>query len=50
MIRVLLVDDQRTVRETLKVSLESETDIEIVGTANNGIAAIERVETLQQTL
>ena len=47
MIRVLLVDDQRTVRETLKVSLESETDIEIVGTANNGIAAIERVETLQ---
>ena len=47
MIRVLLVDDQKTVRETLKVSLESETDIEIVGTANNGIAAIERVETLQ---
>ena len=47
MIRVLLVDDQKTVRETLKVSLESETDIEIVGTANNGIGAIERVETLQ---
>ncbi len=47
MIRVLLVDDQRMVRETLKVSLESETDIEIVGTANNGIAAIEQVELLQ---
>ena len=47
MIRVLLVDDQRTVRETIKVSLESEADIEIVGTANNGIAAIESVATLQ---
>ncbi|MFM2311322.1 MAG: hypothetical protein RLZZ04_598 [Cyanobacteriota bacterium] len=47
MIRVLLVDDQKMVRETLKVSLEMETDIEIVGTANNGIAAIEQVEILQ---
>ncbi|MGF1589369.1 MAG: response regulator [Pleurocapsa sp.] len=47
MIRVLLVDDQKMVRETLKVSLETETDIEIVGTANNGIAAIEQVELLQ---
>jgi DNA-binding NarL/FixJ family response regulator len=46
MIRVLLVDDQKMVRETLKVSLEMETDIEIVGTANNGIAAIEQVEIL----
>jgi DNA-binding NarL/FixJ family response regulator len=46
MIRVLLVDDQKMVRETLKVSLEMETDIEIVGTANNGIAAIEQVELL----
>jgi DNA-binding NarL/FixJ family response regulator len=47
MIRVLLVDDQKMVRETLKVSLEMEADIEIVGTANNGIAAIEQVEILQ---
>lgn len=47
MIRVLLVDDQKTVRETLRISLESATDIEIVGTASNGITAIERVETLQ---
>ena len=46
MIRVLLVDDQKMVRETLKLSLETETDIEIVGTANNGIAAIEQVEIL----
>ena len=46
MIRVLLVDDQKTVRETLKLSLENVTDIEVVGTANNGIAAIEQVEAL----
>ena len=46
MIRVLLVDDQKTVRESLKVTLEMETDIEIVGTASNGIAAIEQVEIL----
>jgi|GEM_PF-337695 len=46
MIRVLLVDDQKMVRESLKISLEMETDIEIVGTANNGIAAIEQVEML----
>ncbi|NJK58487.1 MAG: response regulator [Pleurocapsa sp. SU_5_0] len=46
MIRVLLVDDQKMVRETLKISLETETDIEIVGTANNGIAAIQQVEIL----
>ena len=46
MIRVLLVDDQKMVRETLRLSLETETDIEIVGTANNGIAAIEQVEVL----
>ncbi|MEM8672926.1 MAG: response regulator [Cyanobacteria bacterium P01_G01_bin.67] len=47
MIRVLLVDDQKMVRETLKISLEPEADIEVVGTANNGIAAIEQVEALQ---
>jgi len=46
MIRVLVVDDQKMVRESLKVVLEMENDIEIVGTANNGIAAIEQVETL----
>jgi DNA-binding NarL/FixJ family response regulator len=44
MIRVLLVDDQKTVRETLKVSLEPETDIEVVGTANDGITALKQVE------
>ena len=46
MIRVLLVDDQKTVREKLKASLESEPDIEIVGTASDGVSAIEQVERL----
>ena len=47
MIRILLVDDQKTVREALKISLKSEMDLQIVGTAENGIAAIEQVECLQ---
>ena len=47
MIRVLLVDDQKMVRETLKVALATEKDIQVVGTASNGIAAIAQVETLQ---
>ncbi|BAZ45671.1 LuxR family two component transcriptional regulator [Chondrocystis sp. NIES-4102] len=46
MIRVLIVDDQKTVREALKITLESATDLEIVGTANDGLAAIEQVELL----
>lgn len=47
MIRVLLVDDQKMVRETLKISLEPEKDLEIVGTADNGITAVQQVEALQ---
>lgn len=47
MIRVLIVDDQKMVREALKVSLESASDLEIVGTANDGLAAIEQVKLLQ---
>ena len=47
MIRVLLVDDQKTVREKLKASLEPEADIQIVGTADNGVAAIEQVGLLE---
>ena len=47
MINILLVDDQKMVRETLKIALKPEQDLEIVGTANNGIAAIEQVKQLQ---
>lgn len=46
MIRILLVDDQRMIRETLKSWLEPETDLQIIGTADNGITALEQVEKL----
>lgn len=47
MIRLLLVDDQKLVRQGLKAMLSLETDLEIVGTAENGEEAIAQVETLQ---
>ena len=47
MIRILLVDDQKMIREALKVWLEPEQDFQIIGTADNGIAAVEQVERLQ---
>lgn len=46
MIRILLVDDQRMIRETLKSWLEPEADLQIIGTADNGITALEQVEKL----
>lgn len=49
-IRILLVDDQKMVREALKVALQPEEDINIVGTANNGLAAIQLVEQLNPDL
>ena len=39
MIRVLLVDDHGMVREGLKIYLETEKDIEVVGEATDGAAA-----------
>ncbi len=47
MINILLVDDQKMVREALKVALEPEQDIKVIGTANNGVTAIKQVEQLQ---
>ncbi len=40
-IRVLLVDDQRLMRDGLRILLELESDLEIVGEAEHGQAAIE---------
>ncbi len=40
-IRVLLVDDQRLMRDGLRTLLELETGLEIVGEAAHGVAAIE---------
>lgn len=46
-IRILLVDDQRMIREGLKALLITQPDLEVVGTADDGQAAIEQVETLK---
>jgi DNA-binding NarL/FixJ family response regulator len=40
-IRVLLVEDHETVREGLRMLLDSQPDIEVVGEAANGRAAVE---------
>lgn len=46
MIRVLLVDDQDLFRAGLRVILDSQADIEVVGEAGDGLKAIERVDSL----
>ena len=46
MIRLLLVDDQSLIRQGLRALLELEPDLEIVGEADNGQAAIALIETL----
>jgi DNA-binding NarL/FixJ family response regulator len=47
MIRVLIVDDQKVITQGLKALLESEPDIQIVGTGANGQEAIELVAALE---
>ena len=47
MIRVILVDDQAMVRRGFQVLLEEHSDIEIVGEASGGWAAVRLVEKLQ---
>ncbi len=46
MIKVLLVDDQTLIRQGIRLLLEIEPDIQVVGQAANGRAALEQVETL----
>jgi NarL family two-component system response regulator LiaR len=45
-IRVLLVDDHQVVREGLRFVLEQEADIEVVGEAGDGRAALEAIRAL----
>ena len=47
MIHLLLVDDQELVCQGLRAMLNLESDIEVVGVANNGQVAIQQVEALQ---
>ncbi len=46
MIRILVVDDQRVIRQGLKALLDPEPDFEVVGDADNGQTAIEQVAAL----
>ncbi len=47
MIRTLLVDDQKLIRQCLRALLANDSQIEIVGEAANGAAAIAQVEELE---
>ena len=47
MIRVLLVDDHELMREGLRAILERESDVEVVGEAASGRAAMELARTLE---
>lgn len=44
MIRILLINEQKVVREGLKLLLEAEPDLEVVGSVNNGNAALSTIE------
>ena len=46
-IQVLIVDDQNLIREGLKALIKTESDIEIIGIAENGEGAIKQVESLK---
>ena len=44
MIKVLIVDDQKTVQEVLRSYLEEESALEVVGCADNGQQALDLIE------
>lgn len=46
-IRILIVDDQNSIRERLKLLLEPEADLAVVGVAEDGALAIKQAESLQ---
>ena len=46
-IRVLLVEDQEIIRRGLKTLLETKSDLQVIGEADNGQRAIQLLETLQ---
>ena len=50
MIRTLIVDDEPLARETVRVRLERERDVEIVGEAGDGPAAVDAIRRLAPDL
>src|SRR5438067_11738469 len=47
MIRILIADDQELVRTGFRVVLDAEPDLEVVGEAADGLAALEAAEALR---
>ncbi len=47
MINILLVDDQKVIREQLKSYFAPEANLQVVGTAENSIEALEKIKILQ---
>lgn len=47
MIRVAVVDDQELVRDSLKILLSAQSDLEVVGVGKDGYDALRLVETLR---
>lgn len=41
MIRVLIADDQKLIRQSLKLIIEQDNDIEVIGLASDGMEAVE---------
>ena len=50
MIRVVLVDDQPQIRVGLRILLEAEPDLEVVGEADDGAQGVELAERLRPDL
>ena len=46
-VRVLVVDDQKTIRQTIRLYLESNSQIEVVGLAEDGVSALEKIAQLE---
>ena len=49
-VRVLVVDDSAFMRKAISMMIEDDPDIEVIGTARDGIEAIEKVKLLKPDL
>jgi len=49
-LRILLAEDHETVREGIKLLINSQPDMEVIGEANNGSVAIKQVQALAPDL
>ena len=50
MISVLITDDEPLAREGMRLLLEHETDVKVVGEADDGVTALEQIKALQPDL